>query len=128
MVWLSSAAEEACKCLYRKTSAYLSGIFHPGTHQNGQNSKALKDQNDSAVYIDDEDHNPGSSWSYSRSSSQCSICSCMACSQQGEWKRRPSRLLEGYDVEDFYKFDAVLGKNYAQWKLSLQFVLQQKHG
>ena len=49
--------------------------------------------------------------SWSRSSSISSICSCMSCAAQGntEWKRRPSRLLEAYDVEDFYKFDEVLG-------------------
>ena len=48
---------------------------------------------------------------FSLNSSISSICSCMSCAAQGntEWKRRPSRLLEGYDVEDFYKFDEILG-------------------
>lgn len=73
---------------------------------------------DSAVFVDEDWLPPsgGSRISLSRSSSQCSVCSCMACSQQAtEWKRRPSRLLEGYDVEDFYRFDAVLGTLFSEF-------------
>ena len=66
-------------------------------------------------------HGNLSNYSWSRNSSKdnllslnssiSSICSCMSCAAKGntEWKRRPSRLLEGYDVEDFYKFDEILG-------------------
>lgn len=89
------------------------------TLQLGTNLKRTKcllasEDADSAVFVDEDwlPQTTGSRMSLSRSSSQCSVCSCMACSQQAtEWIRRPSRLLEGYDVEDFYRFDAVLGKN-----------------
>ena len=61
--------------------------------------------------------------SWSRSSSISSICSCMSCAAQGntEWKRRPSRLLEAYDVEDFYKFDEVLGNFFFTYLSNFRF-------
>lgn len=99
------AADQLCECLIRKTSAYLSSIFPilPPPAAATSEKKDISHGSDSAIFCDE----PKISWS--RSSSQCSVCSCLSCSLKGEWKRRPSRLLEGYDVEDFYRFDAVLG-------------------
>ena len=111
MVWMGKEADQVCKCLYRKTSGILSSIF-------GSKDSGIESQKSDSVVLQDLDfdhhkHVSSSSarYSLSRSSSQASVCSCMSCSHHGEWKRRPSRLLEGYDVEDFYRFDAVLGTN-----------------
>ncbi len=70
---------------------------------------------DSAVFVDDfvpSEEDGSNSRILSRSNSSISsVCSCVqCCGQQREWRRRPSRLVEGHDVEDFYRFDAVLGK------------------
>ena len=120
MVWMGKEADQVCRCLYRKTSGFLNSIFGSSKDSGFIESRSSGKRRDSAVqdldfdlHHDNRDHHVASSssrFSLSRSSSQASVCSCMACSHSGEWKRRPSRLLEGYDVEDFYRFDAVLGK------------------
>lgn len=104
--------EESC-LLVRKASSYFYKMFF--------SSKEKSENSDSGLFVDEP-------WTFSRSSSQHSVCSCMACSTQGEWKRRPSRLLEGYDVEDFYKFDAVLGKIFLKVKHTKQRKLPTNFG
>ena len=120
MVWMVKEADQACRCLYRKTSGFLNSIFGSSKDSGFIESRSSGKRRDSAVqdldfdlHHDNHDRHVASSssrYSLSRSSSQASVCSCMACSHSVEWKRRPSRLLEGYDVEDSYRFDAVLGK------------------
>ena len=121
MVWMGKEADQVCRCLYRKTSGFLNSIFGSSKDSGFIESRSSGKRRDSSavqdldfdLHHDNRDHHVASSssrFSLSRSSSQASVCSCMACSHSGEWKRRPSRLLEGYDVEDFYRFDAVLGK------------------
>ena len=104
-----------CKCLYRKTSGFLHSLFGSSKDSGfieSQRKRQRKSQTDLDFDHQSKENVAASSsrYSLSRSSSQASVCSCMACSHSGEWKRRPSRLLEGYDVEDFYRFDAVLGR------------------
>ena len=106
---MGKEADQVCKCVYRKTSGFLNTIF-------GSKDSGIESQNSDSVVFQESDFdlkqkhkNESARFSLSRSSSQASVCSCMSCSHHGEWKRRPSRLLEGYDVEDFYRFDAVLG-------------------
>ena len=61
---------------------------------------------------DEDDRNIRKFPSFSRSSSiSSSICSCLSCAiQPTEWRKRPSKLLQGYRIEEYYRFDAILGK------------------
>ena len=61
---------------------------------------------------EEDDRNKRKFTSFSRSSSiSSSICSCMSCAiQPTEWRKRPSKLLQGYRIEEYYRFDAILGK------------------
>ena len=61
---------------------------------------------------EEDDRNKRKFTSFSRSSSiSSSICSCLSCAiQPTEWRKRPSKLLQGYRIEEYYRFDAILGK------------------
>ena len=47
----------------------------------------------------------------------------IAISKGGDWVRRPSRLLENSKIEDYYKFDAVLGTIFTV-SLSVKWVME----
>jgi len=115
MVWMSSQVDKSG--IYNRTSACLNSIVgrfsRQNSSQNSQNelgsSKFSAKSDDSAIFLDEE--NFGKTSNLSRSSSVAtSVCSCVGCLKGGEWVRRPSRLLENSKVDDYYKFDAILGE------------------
>merc|ERR1719331_2734544 len=111
MVWMSSQVDKSG--IYNRTSACLNSIVGRFSRQNSQNelgsSKFSAKSDDSAIFLDEE--NFGKTSNLSRSSSVAtSVCSCVGCLKGGEWVRRPSRLLENSKVDDYYKFDAILGE------------------